>query len=233
MLLPNQRVEIVQYCRQMQADELTVGTSGNLSVRYGDHIAITPSGVPYENLTAASICVVDLDGRPVEEGLAPSSELPMHTRVYAETDAVAVVHTHPLYATALSTLVDELPAIHYMVALLGGPVRVAPYATYGSPELAEGSVRALAGRYGVILQNHGATTYGDTLEKAYTRSIYLEWLCRLYHQAQLLGQPRLLPPEEIERVARMLGGYGQNPLGHGTNSDPVFPLPRSEPAGHH
>ncbi|MFD1524524.1 class II aldolase/adducin family protein [Pseudonocardia yunnanensis] len=233
MLLPNQRVEIVQYCRQMQADGLTVGTSGNLSVRSGDHIAITPSGVPYENLTAAAICVVDLDGRPVEEGLAPSSELPMHTRVYAETDAVAVVHTHPLYATALSTLVDELPAIHYMVALLGGPVRVAPYATYGSPELAEGSVRALAGRYGVILQNHGATTYGDTLEKAYTRSIYLEWLCRLYHQAQLLGQPRLLPPEEIERVARMLGSYGQNPLGYGTNPDPVFPLPRSEPAGHH
>ena len=233
MLLPNQRVEIVQYCRQMQADGLTVGTSGNLSVRSGDHIAITPSGVPYENLTAASICVVDLDGKPVEDGLAPSSELPMHTRVYAETDAVAVVHTHPLYATALSTLVDELPAVHYMVALLGGPVRVAPYATYGSPELAEGSVRALAGRYGVILQNHGATTYGDTLEKAYTRSIYLEWLCRLYHQAQLLGQPRLLTPEEIERVARMLGGYGQNPVGHGANSDPVLPRPRGEPAGHH
>src|SRR6201991_2312033 len=74
MLLPNQRVEIVQYCRQMQADGLTVGTSGNLSVRSGDHIAITPSGVPYENLTAASICVVDLDGKPVEDGLAPSSE---------------------------------------------------------------------------------------------------------------------------------------------------------------
>jgi L-fuculose-phosphate aldolase len=233
MLLPNQRVEIVQYCRRMQADGLTVGTSGNLSVRSGDHIAITPSGVPYDNLTAASICVVDLDGKPVEDGLAPSSELPMHTRVYAETDAVAVVHTHPLYATALSTLVDELPAVHYMVALLGGPVRVAPYATYGSPELAEGSVRALAGRYGVILQNHGATTYGDTLEKAYTRSIYLEWLCRLYHQAQLLGQPRLLPPEEIERVARMLGSYGQKPVGRGANSEPALPLPRSEPAGPH
>jgi L-fuculose-phosphate aldolase len=232
MMLPNQRVEIVQYCRRMQADGLTVGTSGNLSVRFGDHIAITPSGVLYENLTAASICVVDLDGKPVEEGLTPSSELPMHTRVYAETDAVAVVHTHPLYATALSTLVDELPAVHYMVALLGGPVRVAPYATYGSDELAEGSVRALAGRYGVILQNHGATTYGDTLEKAYTRSIYLEWLCRLYHQARLLGEPHLLPPEEIERVARMLGTYGQAPRARGSINDPALPLPRSEPAGH-
>ena len=226
MLLPNQRVEIVQYCRRMQADGLTVGTSGNISVRSGDHIAITPTGVAYENLTAASICVVDLEGRPVEEGLMPSSEVPMHTSVYARTDAVAVVHTHPLYATALSTLVDELPAVHYMVALLGGPVRVAPYATYGSVELADNSVRAMEGRFGVILQNHGATTYGDSLAAAYTRSTYLEWLCRLYHQARLLGEPHLLPPEEIERVGRMLGGYGPAP-----GPAPAVPRPRGEAAG--
>ncbi|GAA1300540.1 class II aldolase/adducin family protein [Pseudonocardia xinjiangensis] len=231
MLLPNHRVEIVQYCRRMQADGLTVGTSGNISVRSGDHIAITPTGVAYENLTAASICVVDLEGRPVEEGLMPSSEVPMHTSVYAQTDAVAVVHTHPLYATALSTLVDELPAVHYMVALLGGPVRVAPYATYGSVELADNSVRAMEGRFGVILQNHGATTYGDSLAAAYTRSIYLEWLCRLYHQARLLGEPHILPPEEIERVGRMLGSYGPAP-----GPPPAVPRPRGEaaddPAGH-
>lgn len=213
MLLPNQRVQIAQYCRRMQADNLTVGTSGNLSVRSGDRIAITPSGVAYEDLTAASICVVDLDGNPVEEGLAPSSEVPMHTRVYEQTDALAVVHTHPLYATTLSTVVDELPAVHYMVALLGGPVRVAPYATYGSAELADNSVRAMQGRFGAILRNHGATTYGETLAKAYSRSLYLEWLCRLYYQARLIGEPHLLPAEEIERVAGKLGGYGPAPSG--------------------
>lgn len=210
MLLYDERVQLVQFCRRMQADDLTVGTSGNLSVRAGDMIAITPTGVAYETLTPESMCVVDLDGAPVEPGLRPSSELPMHTAVYRGTDALAVVHTHPLHATVLSTLLDELPPVHYMVALLGGPVRVAPYATYGSRELAENSVRAMRGRFGVILANHGATTYGDSLATAYTRTVYLEWVCRVYHQARLLGEPRLLPPEEIARVAEMLRSYGQS-----------------------
>ena len=209
MLLHDERVQLVEFCLRMQADELTVGTSGNLSVRSGQHIAITPSGVAYEDLTPDSICVIDLDGNKVEDGLDPSSEVPMHTSVYRHTDAGAVVHTHPLYCTALSVLLDEVPPVHYMIALLGGPVRVAPYARFGSTELAENSVRAMEGRFGALMQNHGATTYGDTLAKAYTRSVYLEWVCRLYHQARLLGEPNLLPPEEIEGVAKLLGSYGQ------------------------
>ncbi len=210
MLMYDERVELVEYCHRMAADELTVATSGNLSIRRGAHIAITPSGVAYRELTPESICVLDLAGDPVEPGLVPSSETPMHTLVYARTDAAAVVHTHPLYATTLSVVVDELPPVHYMIALLGGPVRVADYATYGSVELAENSVRALAGRSGVILRNHGATTYGDSLASAYTRSTYLEWLSRIYYQARQLGEPRLLPDAEISEVARLLGGYGQS-----------------------
>jgi L-fuculose-phosphate aldolase len=209
MLLYDERVQLVEFCHRMQADELTVGTSGNLSVRSGDHIAITPSGVVYDDLTPESICVIDLDGNKVEDGLDPSSEVPMHTSVYRATDAGAVVHTHPLYCTTLSVLLDEVPPVHYMIALLGGPVRVAKYARFGSPELAENSVRAMAGRYGALMQNHGATTYGDTLAKAYTRSVYLEWVCRLYHQARLLGEPNLLPLEEIDGVAEVLNSYGQ------------------------
>jgi L-fuculose-phosphate aldolase len=209
MLLYDERVQLVEFCHRMQADELTVGTSGNLSVRSGDHIAITPSGVVYDDLTPESICVIDLDGNKVEDGLDPSSEVPMHTSVYRATDAGAVVHTHPLYCTTLSVVLDEVPPVHYMIALLGGPVRVAKYARFGSPELAENSVRAMAGRYGALMQNHGATTYGDTLAKAYTRSVYLEWVCRLYHQARLLGEPNLLPLEEIDGVAEVLNSYGQ------------------------
>ncbi|HEY0576961.1 MAG TPA: class II aldolase/adducin family protein [Pseudonocardia sp.] len=209
MLLYDERVQLVEFCHRMQADDLTVGTSGNLSVRSGDHIAITPSGVVYDDLTPESICVIDLDGNKVEDGLDPSSEVPMHTSVYRATDAGAVVHTHPLYCTTLSVLLDEVPPVHYMIALLGGPVRVAKYARFGSPELAENSVRAMAGRYGALMQNHGATTYGDTLAKAYTRSVYLEWVCRLYHQARLLGEPNLLPLEEIDGVAEVLNSYGQ------------------------
>jgi L-fuculose-phosphate aldolase len=210
MLLEDERKQLVEFSRRMQADQLTVGTSGNLSVRSGNHVAITPSGAAYESLTAESICVVDLDGEVVDGGLEPSSEVPMHTLVYQHTDASAVVHTHPLYASTLSALVDELPPVHYMIALLGGPVRVAPYATYGSRELAENSVAAMKGRFGAILQNHGATTYGESLTKAYTRSVYLEWICQMYYQARLLGDPNVLPDDEIERVGQKLAGYGQS-----------------------
>jgi L-fuculose-phosphate aldolase len=210
MLLENERVQLVEFSRRMQADQLTVGTSGNLSVRSGDYIAITPSGTAYETLTPESICVISLDGKRADGDLAPSTEVPMHTLVYARTDAAAVVHTHPAYASTLSALISELPAVHYMVALLGGPVRVAPYATYGSRELAENSVTAMDGRYGALLANHGATTYGESLAKAYTRSLYLEWLCRMYYQARLFGEPNILPDDEIERVAKKLESYGQS-----------------------
>jgi len=214
MLLATERAQLVEFSQRMQADELTVGTSGNLSVRSGGQVAITPSGIAYDTLTPESICVISVEGDVLEGALEPSSEVPMHTLVYQRTNAAAVVHTHPVYTTTLSALITELPPVHYMIALLGGPVRVAPYATYGTTELAENSVAAMRGRYGAILQNHGATTYGESLPKAYTRSIYLEWLCRMYYQARLLGEPNLLPPDEIERVAKKLEGYGQ-PAGPG------------------
>ena len=210
MLLPDERAQVVDYCRRMEVDDLTVGTSGNLSIRVGDHIAISPSGVPYRDLTPEAICVIDLDGTVVEADLEPSSEVPMHTAVYRATDAGAVVHTHPMYGTALSVTRDEVPPVHYMIMLLGGPVRVAPYARFGSPELAQGSVDAMADRTGVLLRNHGATTYGETLDKAYTRSLYLEWVCRLYHQASQIGEPALLTSEQLEDVAKALGTYGQS-----------------------
>ena len=210
MLLPDERAALVDYCLKMQADDLTVGTSGNLSVRSGDLIAITPSGVNYDELTPEAICVIDLDGTVVEADLEPSSEVPMHTAVYGATDAGAVVHSHPMYGTALSVTRDEVPPVHYMITLLGGPVRVAPYARFGSPELAQGSVDAMVGRSGVLLRNHGATTYGDTLGKAYTRSIYLEWVCKLYHVATQLGEPTLLTQEQLDEVAADINSYGQS-----------------------
>ena len=140
----------------------------------------------------------------VEAEREPSSELPMHLAVYRATDAAAIVHTHAPYATALATVVDELPAIHYMIAELGGPVRVAPYATFGTGELASSVMDALRGRSAVILGSHGTLTFGDSLEHAYSRSVLLEWLATLYYRAALLGEPRLIPTEEIERVADRL-----------------------------
>ena len=212
MLMAKERELIVEYGLRMLKDGLTVGTSGNLSVRVGENIAITPSGVDYEALRPEDICVITIDGQHVDGPDNPSSEVPMHTVVYQNTDALAVVHTHPVYATVLGTLVDEVPQIHYMLALLGGPVRVAPYAQFGTNELAKNCNEAMKDRYGVLLQNHGATTYGGTLEKAYSRSIYLEWLCRIYCEAKALGEPRLLTAAEFDAAAGPVSTYGPQPL---------------------
>jgi L-fuculose-phosphate aldolase len=123
----------------------------------------------------------------------------------------AIVHTHAPAATALSALVDEVPAIHYQVASFGGPVAVAPYATYGTDELAANVVAALAGRSACLMANHGAVTTGPDLRTAVTRARALEWVCDVYLRAAAAGRPRLLPPEEIETVVRKLSGYGQRP----------------------
>jgi L-fuculose-phosphate aldolase len=172
-------------------------------------VAIIPSGTAYETLTPEAICVIDLEGKRVD---GPAGALlggsHAHARLPEHRCCRAGAH-HPLYASTLSVLVDELPAVHYLIALLGGPVRVAPYARYGSPELAEYSVRTMDGRYAVILQNHDATTWSENLARAYTRSVYLEWLCRLYYQARLLGEPHLLSAQEISAVGDLLRTYGQ------------------------
>jgi len=114
-------------------------------------------------------------------------------------------------ATALSALTDEVPPVHYYAALFGGPVRVAPYATYGSDSLARGAVQALRDRTACLLGNHGAVTVGADLAAAHDKSVYLEWLCDVYLRAAASGSPRLLPPEEIAAVASKLGSYGQRP----------------------
>jgi L-fuculose-phosphate aldolase len=202
---------LVTTARRTVAEGLVVGTSGNVSARIGDIVLVTPSGVPYDRLTPADLTAVDLDGRQVRGTLVPTSELPMHLAVYRRTDARAVVHTHAVHATAVSTLVPELPLIHYMAAALGGPVRVAPYATYGTEELAENMLRALDGRSGCLLRNHGTITYGATLDQAYDRTAQLEWMCRLWLTASSVPglTPSLLSEGQLNEVAERLRGYGQ------------------------
>lgn len=209
MLLQREREEIAGVCRELSAAGLVVGTAGNASVRAGDLVAVTPSGVEYAGLSAADVGVHRLDGTPVEAPLAPTSELPLHLAVYGTYGVAAIVHTHSVAATAVSTLADELPAIHYYVAMFGGAVRVAPYATYGTDELAGNAVRALRGRTACLLGSHGAVTTGPDLKTAYDRGVYLEWVCDVYLRAAAAGQPRLLPPGEIKAVAAKLAGYGQ------------------------
>ncbi|MEV3991606.1 class II aldolase/adducin family protein [Streptomyces sp. NPDC049837] len=202
---------LVDTARRTVADGLVVGTSGNVSVRVGDLVLVTPSGVPYDRLTPADTVAVDLDGTQVRGRLTPTSELPMHLEIYRHTTARAVVHTHAVHATAVSTLVTELPLIHYMAAALGGPVRVAPYALYGTEELAGHMLGALDGRTGCLLRNHGTITYGDSLDQAYDRTAQLEWMCRVWLTASSVPghTPSLLSAAELDQVAEKFRGYGQ------------------------
>ncbi|WPO74588.1 MULTISPECIES: class II aldolase/adducin family protein [unclassified Streptomyces] len=203
--------ELVETARRTVTDGLVVGTSGNVSVRVGDTVLVTPSGVAYDRLRPEDALGVDLEGRRVIGGLAPTSELPMHLAIYRTTGATAVVHTHAVHATAVSTLVPELPAVHYMTGVLGGPVRVAPYALYGTEELAENMLRALSDRTGCLLQNHGTVTYGDSLSQAYDRTAQLEWMCRLWLTATAVPghTPSLLSAAHLREAQEKLRGYGQ------------------------
>lgn len=210
LLLASERAQVADYCRRMGADRLVVGTSGNISARSGDLVAVSPSGLDYDQLTAAQVGVYRVDGGAVVEAeREPTTELPTHLAIYRSSGAGAIVHTHSTAATAVSTLVDALPPIHYLIAMFGGGVRVAGYATYGTDELAGHVTAALAGRTGCLLANHGAVTIGDTLGQAYRRAEYLEWLCEVWLRASARGSPRLLPPDEIDRVAANLAGYGR------------------------
>ncbi|RMI36792.1 class II aldolase/adducin family protein [Streptomyces triticirhizae] len=202
--------ELVAAARQTVTDGLVVGTSGNLSVRLGDTVLVTPSGVPYDRLGARDLLAVDLDGRVVAGRLKPTSELPLHLAVYRETEASAVVHTHAARATAVSTLVDELPPIHYMAAAMGGPIRVAAYATYGSDELADAALTALADRSACLLRNHGTLVYGRDLRQAMDHTAQLEWMCQVWLAASSVPglRPTLLTEPQLAEVADRLRTYG-------------------------
>ncbi len=196
------RAQLVSYSARLLDDGLAVGSAGNMSVRISDQIAITPSGVSYAEMRPEDVCLVTLDGAE-PAGLAqetPSSETPMHLAIYAATKAGAVVHTHSPEVIALSAAREELPAIHYAITGLGGPVRVAPYVRFGSAGLAAAAVKALDGRSAVILRNHGAVTYGRDLAQAYDRALLLEWLARTYRLALSYGKPAILSAAELDEV---------------------------------
>ncbi|OIV36176.1 fuculose phosphate aldolase [Mangrovactinospora gilvigrisea] len=209
-MLREAREEVVATARRMAADGLVVGTSGNVSARVGELVAVTPTGVGYDAMTAEDVPVVDAaDGRVVDGALKPTSELPMHLAAYREFGAGAVVHTHAVHATAVSTLVDEVPPIHYQTAALGGVVRVAPYATYGTDALAEGMVEAMRDRHGCLLRNHGTVVTGASVAEAFERTTQLEWMCRVWLAARAVGTPSLISDEELGLVAERFKGYGQ------------------------
>jgi L-fuculose-phosphate aldolase len=197
--------------RRLAADGLVHGTAGNISERIDDLVAVTPTGGDFATLEPEQVVVVDLDGEPVDGELLPTSELGLHLGVYRQYDAGAVVHTHAPYATAVACVLDgELPVVHYQLLALGGAVRIAPYATFGTAELADATVRALEGRAAALMANHGAITYGPDLDAAVANSALLEWGCALYWRAAAIGPPRALDPNQQQEFIHAVTerGYG-------------------------
>ncbi|MEQ8334459.1 class II aldolase/adducin family protein [Nisaea sp.] len=209
------RQEVIDTCLNMNAMGLNQGTSGNVSVRCGDDPAegffMTPSSIRYDRLVPEDIVRMDLEGN-VEGKHKPSSEWRFHLDIMrARPDAGAIVHTHGMFATTLACLHREIPAFHYMIALFGGPtIRCAPYATYGTQELSDHALTALDGRKACLLGNHGLIVLGPTLERTLALTQEAETLAAMYWRALQIGQPAILPDEEIEKVAAKFGvtGYG-------------------------
>ena len=212
MLLNDARQQITDACSHLSNDGLVVGTAGNLSVREGDLVAITPSGLPYQEMRPDLVAVVDYaTGKQVEGPLQPASEL---TALRA-TGQMSVVHTNSYAATTVASLegVSALPAVHYYICMFGGSdVRVADYAIYGSPELAANVAKALEGRTAALMSNHGSVVTGPDLPSTYVLAQELEWVCELYLRTLAVGSPKILTNEQIEAVACKIRdtGYGQH-----------------------
>lgn len=190
---------------------LTPGRTGNCSVSDGTSVAITPTGVPYDEIGPEDVPVLDLDGERVAGDLDPSSEAPFHLGIYRELNAGAVAHVHSPWATTFAVLGEPIPPVHYMLALAGGEVPVAEYATYGTPDLAASIVTTLEGadRRACLLANHGLVAIGDDPADALEVARAVESTARLYGQARALGDPVTLPDDEIDRVRRKFDSYGQ------------------------
>jgi L-fuculose-phosphate aldolase len=209
--LDPEQERVAAAARRLAEERLVVGSSGNVSLRAGDYALVTPTGAPLATLQAADVAVVELDGRALPGSPAPTSEIDLHLGAMVRFGAGAVVHTHSPAATALACVVDEVPVIHYSMLALGGAVPVAPYHTFGTPELAEAVLDTLEGRRAALMASHGAVVFAGDLEEAVELALLLEWACEVYWRASLVGTPRVLGTEEQQAViaAVLERGYGR------------------------
>ena len=212
MLMEKERLLLIEYGKKLVKAGLTKGTGGNLSIfdRKNGHVAITPSGIDFFEIQPEDIVIIDVDGNVIEGNRTPSSEWAMHVMPYKYRDDIdAVIHAHTMYATVMACLREDLPATHYMIAVAGENVRVAKYATYGSPELAQNAFEAMKDRKAVILANHGILAGANDLLNAFNIIEEVEYCAEVYTKAKAIGEPVVLPHEEMTLMAEKFKTYGQ------------------------
>jgi len=207
-----EREAIVAYGIKLIETGLTKGTGGNLSVFNPELglFAISPSGIDYVRITPEDVVVLDLEGRILEGDRTPSSEVDLHRIFYQNREDIrAVIHTHTMYATTLSCLGWDLPAVHYMVAVAGKNVRCADYATFGTPELARNAFEAMKDRRAVLLANHGLLAGAADLANAFNITEEIEYVAEIYTRTLAIGEPVILGDEEMTLMAEKFKSYGQ------------------------
>ena len=208
------RAAIVATACAMNAAGINRGTSGNVSARMQsdgfDGFLVTPTGMPYDTITSDDIVAMTLDGEARGRRRA-SSEWRFHRDLYRVRDDLhAIVHVHAPFATTLACLQRGIPSFHYMIAVAGGrDIRCAPYATFGSPELAAHAVEAMADRRACLLANHGMIAAGADLPAALALALEVERLAEMYWRALQIGEPVLLSEAEMDVVIQKFRAYGQ------------------------
>ena len=202
---------MVAAARRMLTNGLTHGTSGNVSARIPEGFLITPTGMPYNEMEATDLVMMDLAGQTIRGARLPSSEWRIHRDLYeARPEIGAVVHAHPPYCATIASLRRDLPAVHYMIAIAGGDtVRCAPYATFGTEELSANTLAALEGRKACLLANHGLVSVGQDLNEAMRISEEIELVAEIYWRSLAAGSPIILDEAEMQRVIEKFKDYGQ------------------------
>jgi L-fuculose-phosphate aldolase len=212
MLLKEEREKVVEFGKKLVTSGLTKGTGGNISIfnRKEDLVAISPSGLDYFETTPEDVVILDLNGRVIDGDRKPSREQDMHLIFYQKRqDLNALVHTHSPYAKTIASLRWDLPAVSYLVAHAGPDVRCAQYETFGTKELAVAAYRGMEDRRAVLLANHGLIAGAPNIETAFTVAEEIEFCARIYYQTKCLGEPAILPEEEMTRLAKKFETYGQ------------------------
>lgn len=202
------RLAVVAAAREMNALGINRGKSGNVSARVDGGFLVTPSALPYDRTQAEDVVFVTADGTP-QGRRRPSSEWRFHRDIYgARPEVEAIVHAHSPFATTLACLDRGIPAFHYMIAVAGGDdIRCAPYATFGTQQLSDHAVAALAGRRACLLSHHGMIALGASLDAALGLAVEVETLSEMYWRTLQVGEPALLSADEMREVLARFADY--------------------------
>ena len=219
--MTNLKLEVIKYAKKLNNTNLSPLRSGNVSVRTDlsgkEGFFITPSGIKYNDLQEDKIVFLEMDEEKneqkiIDHGLNPSSEWKFHQDIYInKPDAIAIVHAHSPYATAVSAHRKNIPAFHYMVALAGGDdIKCADYATFGTKQLSKNIIQALNKRKGCLMSNHGQVAFGKNLDQAFELAEEIENICHQYINTIKLGNPKILSFEEMNKILEKTKNYKKN-----------------------